>query len=917
VNVGLVLVEVVVLDDKGKPIAGLKKEDFRIFQDDREQQISTFDAVSEEADKTSLPSSLRDIDERTQRGKVVLLLFDQSTISSADSKLTLDAAEKYVRQHMHPYDLVGVAVYVQSIRITCPLTHDAAKVIEAIHRASEAFAGKLGRAVRDTTGAKELRSQVVDVFRNLKGLCSALEPVRGRKTVLLFTEDMSVPTDTLIEFNSLVSEARKSDVSFFTLDARGRSESATNSASLVDTNIGARPSTLSQGVNLAQFQDQTSATILRSLANQTNGYPIYNTDNLGEALDRVDLELGHYYVLGSQSGSARSDGKPRKIEVKLSLKDARLKYRDTYTDSHPTDPLAGSKSESSLRAALSSSTLATQLPVFFRPVYFYETPQVAQIPVFVKLGRGSIALKKKAGQWTGSASVMGVALEEDGTTASRFSGEINVAIGDAQAEAFHNQDLVYKNSLRLRPGKYRVKLVVMDEKGKTGTAEQNLSIPAFDQGAMTASSLIISQEMVPLPGLIRELKPQMLSQRDPLQFKGFQVYAPVEAEIDRQQPMVVFYRVYVAPGGNAEKSFKAKVQAIDEKGESHPFAPVDLSSSALPVSQTETAIGFMLSCHDLKAGKYHLMVETVEAGSGQSVTSEADFQLRGSEREPVNGRLLQANPAQAESASVPPVRVVAGQWMPPDIDHSAHPMRSDTTCSLADVLAGAGKRIQELIHNIDRFTATEVLEHQDTDRQGNLQAPEIRKFDYMVSIREVRGGLMSVEELRNRDVTPLHFPSHLATLGTPSIVLIFHPRYIQDFDMDCEGLGDWEGQPTWLVRFEQRKDRPNNLRSYSVDGNRYDVRLRGRAWIRADTYQVVRVETDLADPIPKIQLRLEHMQIEYHPVDFPERGVVLWLPESAELYMDFRGHHIRRRHYFTDFKLFSVETKQEIANPKG
>jgi hypothetical protein len=325
----------------------------------------------------------------------------------------------------------------------------------------------------------------------------------------------------------------------------------------------------------------------------------------------------------------------------------------------------------------------------------------------------------------------------------------------------------------------------------------------------------------------------------------------------------------------------------------------------------------MLSCHDLKPGKYHLMVETVEAGSGQSVTSEADFQLRGSEREPVNGRLLQANPAQAESASVSPVRVVASQWMPPDIDHSAHPMRSDITCSLADVLAGAGKRIQELIHNIDRFTATEVLEHQDADRQGNLQAPEIRKFDYMVSIREVRGGLMSVEEFRNRDVTPLHFPSRLATLGTPSIVLIFHPRYIQDFDMDCEGLGDWEGQPTWLVRFEQRKDRPNNLRSYSVDGNRYDVRLRGRAWIRADTYQVVRVETDLADPIPKIQLRLEHLQIEYHPVDFPERRVVLWLPQSAELYMDFRGHHIRRRHYFTDFKLFSVETKQEIANPKG
>jgi VWFA-related protein len=622
VAVDLVLVDVVVLDDKGKPMAGLKKEDFRIFQDDKEQQISTFDVVSEEADKSSLPSSLNDIDERTQRGKVVVLLFDQNTIRGADSKLVLDAAEKYVRQHMHPYDLMAVAIYVQSMKITSPLTHDAAKVIGAIRHANVAGTGS--PLVDDTTGAKELRSQVLDIFRSLKSLCSALEPVRGRKTILLFTEDMSVPSDTLAEFNSLVSVARKSDVSFFTLDARGRSESSTNSASLLDPISAARPSR-TPTVNLAQFQNQTNATILRSLASQTNGYPIFNTDNLAEALDRVDLESGHYYVLGFHSNNARSDGRPHRIEVKLNLKDAKVKYRDTYTDPHPSDPLAGSKSESSLRAALSSSAPATQLPVSFRPVYFYESPQTAQVSVFVKIGRGSIALKKKERQWTGSASIMGVALGEDGIMASRFSGEINVAIDDAQAKAFHNQDLVYKNFLRLRPGKYHLKLVVMDENGKMGAAEENLVIPAFNQGAMTASSLIVSQEMVPLPGLIKELKPQMLSQADPMQFKGFQIYAPVNVEIDRQRPFVVFYRIYTAL---ANKSFKVKVQATDEKGESHPFPLVDLASSALPVSETETAVGFLLPAGDLKPGKYHLTVETVEAGSGHSVISETSFQLR-------------------------------------------------------------------------------------------------------------------------------------------------------------------------------------------------------------------------------------------------------------------------------------------------
>lgn len=200
-----------------------------------------------------------------------------------------------------------------------------------------------------------------------------------------------------------------------------------------------------------------------------------------------------------------------------------------------------------------------------------------------------------------------------------------MAIDDAHAKAFRDQDLIYRNFFRMKPGKYHLKLVVMDERGKMGTAQQDLVIPAFNQGTMTASSLIVSQEMVPLPGLIKELQPQMLSQADPMQFKGFQIYAPVNVEIDRQRPFVVFYRIYAVL---AHKTFKANVRATDEKGESHPFPLVDLGSSALPVSDAETAVGFLLPAGDLKPGKYHLTVETVEAGSGQSVVSEADFQLR-------------------------------------------------------------------------------------------------------------------------------------------------------------------------------------------------------------------------------------------------------------------------------------------------
>jgi hypothetical protein len=96
----------------------------------------------------------------------------------------------------------------------------------------------------------------------------------------------------------------------------------------------------------------------------------------------------------------------------------------------------------------------------------------------------------------------------------------------------------------------------------------------------------------------------------------------------------------------------------------------------------------------------------------------------------------------------------------------------------------------------------------------------------------------------------------------------------------------------------------------------YRVNLRGRAWILADSFQVARLETDLMDSIPKLRLHLEHQNIEYSPVKSPTEEVQLWLPSSAELYMNFLGRRFHRKHVFTDFKIFSVDSQNRIGDPK-
>jgi len=283
----------------------------------------------------------------------------------------------------------------------------------------------------------------------------------------------------------------------------------------------------------------------------------------------------------------------------------------------------------------------------------------------------------------------------------------------------------------------------------------------------------------------------------------------------------------------------------------------------------------------------------------------------------------QASPRQRKTKEMvesfafrPSSPLLAGQWAPLDVDNAVPAVAPDAPCPLDDALHGVSQRVVELVTNLQQFTAKESLEHRELDPDGTARAARTRRYSYMVAISETRPGRLSVEEYRNGVAAFDDFPARVATMGLPALALIFHPALIEDFQLSCEGLGDWRGQPAWQVYFRQRADRPSRIRSYRVRGITYPVNLKGRAWIAVESFQVVSLETDLMDKIREIPLEREHITIEYRPVQFKKRGVELWLPQSAELFFHYRGHRMYRRHAFSDFELFSVDVRQQIEDPK-
>ena len=283
----------------------------------------------------------------------------------------------------------------------------------------------------------------------------------------------------------------------------------------------------------------------------------------------------------------------------------------------------------------------------------------------------------------------------------------------------------------------------------------------------------------------------------------------------------------------------------------------------------------------------------------------------------------QLRPSPLEAAlSVPPfVTLVAASpdptpWTPPDIDKVVPSVEAGVACPLPQVVSGVGRRMKDLVENLQKFDATEHVEHFNVDADGSRGRPETRTFDYVVTVTLSDSGVFRLTEYRNGSLDPSQFPAQIATTGLPAMALIFHPSQVSDFNLTCEGLGQWHGRPAWQIHFAQRPDRPNRIRAYVIGQRYYPVPLKGRVWIDPTNYQVLRFESQLMKPVPEIELTQEYLTIDYGPVKFQTRKQEVWLPLDAEVYSERGMHRFYRRHTFSNFSLFEVESAQQIQAPK-
>ena len=398
----------------------LKAEDFQIFEDDKPQQIENFQLVVARAPNPQSErrdaANVRDMEQQVTDGaRVFTLFFDRFHVQLSGSyrarKPIIDALDRVIG----PDDLVGLMTPEMS---ASSVTYS--RRTGSIERAvTDTWAwGERHRVSMSSTPEEEAiemcypsnpeiarmmiaRRREKQTLDALRGLVLHLDVLRPeRKFVMVFTEGwvlyrpdeslsrvlegrvpsgdplgtdprtggirrpgaldpqtnnqtteacdrqrtMLAYSDHEVEFRELLQLANRANVSFYPIDARG--------LVVFDTPIqwGVPPD-----VDAAWLRERYED--LRSMASQTDGATVLDTNDTSTAMQKIFRDVGSYYLMSYYSTNQKLDGRFRRIRVEVKRPDVDVRSRPGYLA--PTEAEARAAGAAVTRAGAKPSAPAT------------------------------------------------------------------------------------------------------------------------------------------------------------------------------------------------------------------------------------------------------------------------------------------------------------------------------------------------------------------------------------------------------------------------------------------------------------------------------------------------------------------------------------------------------------------------------
>jgi hypothetical protein len=248
---------------------------------------------------------------------------------------------------------------------------------------------------------------------------------------------------------------------------------------------------------------------------------------------------------------------------------------------------------------------------------------------------------------------------------------------------------------------------------------------------------------------------------------------------------------------------------------------------------------------------------------------------------------------------------------------------ASSQAQLASILQKAGENVRAFFGNFQNTVSLEEIHEERLGRDGKVKDSLDERFQYLLLSHpeEQRLGLEEFRtDFRGDRKAPTGLSSGLmVSTGFATACLLFHPAYQAGSTFRYLGQQRLGTRLCHVVAFAQNPERAQMVERFNADGGPILVLLQGLAWIDAESYRMTRLRTDLLKPQPKIRLERQTAEITYSPVRFKQSALEMWLPTQVALTVEWRGKTYRNLHRYSDFRLFSTETRENVhpASPPG
>src|SRR3984893_2755686 len=219
----LVLVDAVVTDKKGNYIRDLADKDFKIYEDNKEQPVSSFSSGADTAGQAA----------KGQR-HYLILFFDNSSMAAPDQIQARGAAAKFVLANAGPDHMMAVVDFGGKLRIVQNFTANADALKAAVsgvkYSAVDSNPSDATNSLAPVTvasaGLSSLSSAEADfgartMLLAVRSLAKNLRTVPGRKMLVLFSAGFALTPENESELTATINACNKANVAIYSLDVRG------------------------------------------------------------------------------------------------------------------------------------------------------------------------------------------------------------------------------------------------------------------------------------------------------------------------------------------------------------------------------------------------------------------------------------------------------------------------------------------------------------------------------------------------------------------------------------------------------------------------------------------------------------------------------------------------------------------------